>query len=252
MRRPIIAGNWKMNLGPSSAAALARDIVSGVSKMNHVDIVLAPTFVSLSSVAAEVRGSKVGLSGQNLHWEEGGAYTGEIPAPMLVEVGCRYAIIGHSERRQLFGETDENVNFKIKAALAHNLTPIVCVGETLDEREAGRTMERVEIQIGGAFAGLRQDDLRRVVLAYEPIWAIGTGRTATPQQAQEVHGFIREKLASRFTDAVAQDIRIQYGGSVKPGNAGELMGQADIDGALVGGASLNAESFVAIIDATSG
>jgi triosephosphate isomerase (TIM) len=251
MRTPIIAGNWKLNKGPAAAAALARGVRERVAGRQGVDVVLAPPFVSLPAVQAVLVGSDLGLAAQNLHWEDSGAFTGEISAPMLREVGCDFVIIGHSERRQHFGETDETVNFKVNAALAHGLVPIVCIGETLEEREDGRTNDRVEIQLRGGLTGLTGDQMRRVVLAYEPIWAIGTGRTATDEQAQEVHGFIRRVLTQRFDDDVAEAVRVQYGGSVKPDNVAGLMAMPDIDGALVGGASLTVESFCALVEAGS-
>jgi len=247
MRRPIIAGNWKMNKGPAAASALAMGIRDAVEGVRNADIVVAPVSVSLSAVADALRGSRVALSAQNLHWEDSGAYTGEISAPMLKELGCSYVIIGHSERRQYFGETDETVNFKVKAALAHGLTPIVCFGESLEERESGTTEARVESQLVGGLAGISASDLAGMVLAYEPIWAIGTGRTASEEQAQDVHAFVRNTLAARYDRATAEAVRIQYGGSVKPANVAGLMAQPDIDGALVGGASLTADTFGALV-----
>lgn len=251
-RRPIFAGNWKMHKAPHAARQLALDLRRSLSRIDSADVVLAPVFVSLPAVAEAIQGSPLALAAQNMHWEQSGAYTGEVSGPMLKEVGCTYVIIGHSERRQYFGETDERVNLKVKAAIASGLRPIVCIGESLAERDAGRTTERVEIQLGGGLARLEPRDLGDLVLAYEPIWAIGTGRTATAEQAQEVHAFIRGALASRFGGDVAAATRIQYGGSVKPDNVAGLMAEPDIDGALVGGASLTADSFGAIVTRGSG
>jgi triosephosphate isomerase len=245
-RRAIIAGNWKMNKGPAEAAELARGVLRGTRDV-RAEVVVAPTFVALAAVADVIRGSHVALAAQNLHWEDSGAYTGEISAPMLAELGCRYVIIGHSERRQLFGETDETVNRKVRAALAHGLVPIVCVGESLEEREAGETRARVGRQLAGGLDGISGEDVGRMVLAYEPIWAIGTGRTASDEQAQEVHAFIREQVAERWGSQTASALRIQYGGSVKSSNVAGLMSCADIDGALVGGASLQADGFSQLV-----
>ena len=247
-RQPIMAGNWKMNKTPSEAAELARTLRRNLARFKGVDVVLSPPFVSLPAVAEALANSPLDLAAQNLHWEDKGAYTGEISGPMLAEIGCTYVIIGHSERRQYFGETDETVNKRIRAAYAHGLKPIVCIGETLEEREAGRTRERIETQLEGGLAGFGEADLDGMVLAYEPVWAIGTGRTASTEQAQEVHAFIRSLLTSRFSASFAQKTRIQYGGSVKPANVAALMAETDIDGALVGGASLTAESFSALVE----
>ena len=247
-RRPIMAGNWKMNKTPSEAADLARALRRNLSRFKGVDVVLGPPFVSIPAVAEAIANSPLEIAAQNLHWEDKGAYTGEISGPMIAELGCTYVIIGHSERRQHFGETDETVNKRIRAAFAHGLLPIVCIGETLDEREAGQTRDRVESQLGDGLAGFDESDLSGMVLAYEPVWAIGTGRTATTEQAQEVHEFIRSFLAKRFSAAFAEKTRIQYGGSVKAANVAALMAQPDIDGALVGGASLTAESFSALVE----
>jgi triosephosphate isomerase len=248
-RRILIAGNWKMNTRQADAAALARGVVEAVGEKPPVDIALCPPTVYLSLVADAVAGTPVGLGAQNLYAAEDGAFTGEVNAGMLTDVGCRYVILGHSERRAIMGETDEQVNQKLHAAMAGNLIPIVCVGETLEDREGGRTEQVVETQIGGSLKGL--DDVRAagIVVAYEPVWAIGTGRTASPEQAEAVHAFIRGLLAQLFSDDVASQIRIQYGGSVKPGNAKELVGQPNIDGALVGGASLKVDDFLGIITA---
>ena len=251
MRTPIIAGNWKMNKTPEQARALAAGVVEGTAELDGVEVIVGPTAVALPAVAEAVEGTHVGLAAQNMHPEPSGAFTGEVSAPMLREVGCTHVILGHSERRQLFGETDDQVRHKLEVALEHGLTPIVCVGETLDVRKAGRTMDRVGFQVRAAFAALDPEQAARVVLAYEPIWAIGTGETATPAQAQEVHATIRVILAELHDEELARSVRIQYGGSVKPHNIEELIAQPDIDGALVGGASLEAGSFSAIAAAAA-
>jgi len=254
-RRKIVAGNWKMNLDRARATELARAVSSRHAEAGGVELVLCPPAAYLSTVGAALglveaaSPSGVALGGQNMHDKPSGAFTGEIAPPMLVDLGCRFVILGHSERRTLFGETDATVNAKTKAALAAGLTPIVCVGETLEEREANRTQAVVTTQIHGSLAGLSPADLERIVIAYEPVWAIGTGKVATPQQAQDVHALIRGLLGSLATPAVAATVRIQYGGSVKPDNAADLAAQADIDGALVGGASLKADDFLGIAKA---
>jgi triosephosphate isomerase len=248
MRTKIVAGNWKMNKTASEAAALIAGIKKEVEGVTNVDVVVCPPFTDLKDAAAAVAGSNVKLGAQNVHWEASGAFTGEISAAMLKDLGVTYAIVGHSERRQYFGETDETVNKRTKAALAAGLTPIVCVGETLAERDAGQMESVVARQTLAGLAGLG-DDLAKVVVAYEPVWAIGTGRTATPAQAQEVHALIRRTLAELSNGDLANTIRIQYGGSMKPDNAKELMGQPDIDGGLIGGAALKADSFAAIVKA---
>mgnify|MGYP000162133646 FL=1 len=245
MRVPLIVGNWKMHGLREEARALARAVHEGVRNLHGREVGIAPPFTALTTVAEALAGSAVTLGAQNMHWEERGAFTGEISPLMLRDAGCRFVILGHSERRQYFGEDDASVHRKVRAALAHELTPIVCVGETLSEREAGQTLDVVGRQVRGALLGLQADAIRHVVVAYEPVWAIGTGRVATPQQAQEVHCWIRNLLAETF-GSVAEEVRILYGGSVKPENIDELMAEADIDGALVGGASLQAESFVRI------
>jgi len=245
-RRKIVAGNWKMNLDRAQAADLARAVAGRQAEAKGVELVLCPPAPYLGTVGAEVGGSTVAVGGQNMHDKASGAFTGEVAPPMLLDFGCRYVILGHSERRTLFGETDAIVNAKTKAALAAGLTPIVCVGETLEEREAGRTSQVVTTQVHGSLAGLSAADLARAVIAYEPVWAIGTGKVATPTQAQEVHALIRGLLAGLSSPAVAATIRIQYGGSVKPDNAADLAVQPDIDGALVGGASLKADDFLGI------
>jgi len=245
MRRAVIAGNWKMYKTVSEAEALAGEIGAGAK--GHAEVVIAPPFTALAAVAAVLRGGAVSLAAQNMHAAVEGAYTGEVSPVMLKDVGCSHVILGHSERRQFFGETDEGVAKKAEAALAHGLCPIVCVGESLAERESDRTMEIVERQIERALRGLSADQVARILVAYEPVWAIGTGKVATPEQAQEVHAFIRKRITVSHGDPAADAVRILYGGSVKPENIGMLMGQGDIDGALVGGASLTA-SFLKIVD----
>lgn len=246
-RKPIVAGNWKMNRTVAEAIDLATAIRRELGDCKEVDIVLCPPFTALKSVSEVITGSHVDLGAQNMHWEKNGAYTGEISAHMLRELYCHYVILGHSERRAYFGETDEIVNKKTKAALAANLQPIVCIGETLAEREAGKTAEVITTQVRGSLADLSPRELVGSILAYEPVWAIGTGKTASPEQAQEVHALIRSLLEELADEAVAQSVRIQYGGSVKASNARELFGQPDIDGGLIGGASLEARSFVEIV-----
>ncbi|MEO1618135.1 MAG: triose-phosphate isomerase [Planctomycetota bacterium] len=248
-RRVIIAGNWKMNTRANGAAELAEGVAKAVGENPSVEVAVCPPSVYLAKCADVLAGSAVGLGAQNLYPAEDGAYTGEINASMLTDCGCRYVILGHSERRAILGETNEQISKKLAAALAGNLVPIVCVGETLGDRESGKTESVVEEQLRGSLEGLDEMRAPGVVIAYEPVWAIGTGKTASPEQAEEVHAFIRELLGKLFTPAVAEQIRIQYGGSVKPGNAKELLGQTNIDGALVGGASLKADDFIAIIEA---
>lgn len=238
-----------MNTRSDSAVALARGVVDAVGEAPNAEVALCPPAVYLAAVADAIAGTPVELGSQNLYAADDGAFTGEINAGMLTDVGCRFVILGHSERRALMGETDAQVSEKLHAALAGNLIPIVCVGETLEDREAGNTEKVVETQVRGSLAGLDEVRAAGIVIAYEPVWAIGTGKTASKEQAEEVHAFIRKLLGELFTDDVANQIRIQYGGSVKPGNAKELLGQPNIDGALVGGASLKADDFVAIINA---
>ncbi len=247
-RKKIIAGNWKMNKTPEESRQLAMQLVAEIGGFNACDIVVCPTYTGLEAVRNAIAGAtNIHLGAQNLHQEKNGAFTGEISASMLVGTGCTYVIIGHSERRQYFGENDALVNQKTKSALAAGLKPIVCVGETLDVRESGGTEKLVREQVRQGLAGLTEAQLASTVLAYEPVWAIGTGKVATPAQAQEVHLWIRSELAACFGEAVATGFRIQYGGSVKSDNAAELLNQPDIDGALVGGASLDAAGFAAII-----
>jgi triosephosphate isomerase len=246
MRTPVIAGNWKLFKSIAEATAMVNELKQLVAGTTGVDIVVAPVFTALNRVADALSGSNVRLAAQDCYWEEEGAFTGEVAPKLLVDAGCSHVIIGHSERRQYFGETDETVNKKSKAAIAAGLTAIVCVGETLAERESDRTFSVIETQLKGGLDGLSVDQLLRVVIAYEPVWAIGTGKTASDAQAQEVHAFIRSLIAQLFDLACADAIRILYGGSVKVDNVKGLMAQADIDGALVGGASLKADSFAAI------
>ncbi|RLT18355.1 MAG: triose-phosphate isomerase [Planctomycetota bacterium] len=249
-RRTIVAGNWKMNLDRAKARDLATAVAARAAEAGTTELVLCPPAVYVETVAAALGGSSpVALGAQNMHDQSSGAFTGEVAPPMLLDLGCRYVILGHSERRTLFGETDAVVNAKTRAALVAGLTPIVCVGETLEEREGGRTAAVVTTQVQGSLAGLTPADLEKIVVAYEPVWAIGTGRVATPQQAQEVHALIRGLLGGLASPAVAAKVRIQYGGSVKPDNAADLAVQPDIDGALVGGASLKADDFLGIAKA---
>ncbi|HVX14716.1 MAG TPA: triose-phosphate isomerase [Pirellulales bacterium] len=247
MRRPFIAGNWKMNLNRQQAVELAKTIAERSGEFAGVDLAVCPPSVYLDAVGQALAGSRVGLGAQNMYHEASGAYTGEISAAMLLDVKCRFVILGHSERRHILGETDEQINRKVTAALAAGLTPIVCVGELLSEREAGQTAAVIGSQFAGSLAGLTAEQMGRVVIAYEPVWAIGTGKVATPAQAQEVHLDLRNLIAGRYNADLAQTVRIQYGGSVKPSNASELLSQPDIDGALVGGASLKADDFFGIV-----
>jgi triosephosphate isomerase len=252
MRTPFVVGNWKMHKTVAEALALVTELKNQLASLREVDVGVAPPFTALHPVAKRLEDSPIVVAGQDCFWEAKGAFTGQIAPAMLRDVGCTWTIIGHSERRQLFGETDATVARKVPAALAAGLGAIVCVGETLAERDAGTTTRVVETQLAGGLAEVGKDAIDRLVIAYEPVWAIGTGRTATPAQAQEVHAFIRGWLGGRFGAAAAAAIRIQYGGSVKADNAVQLMKQADIDGALVGGASLQAADFVAICRAAKG
>lgn len=246
MRQPILAANWKMQKTTGEAEAFVRAFLPLVADASGVDIVIAPPFTALQRVGTALQGSGVVLAAQNVNAEEKGAFTGEIAPRMLTDLGCAYAIVGHSERRTLYGETDQVVAAKAAALLQHGVRPIVCVGESLEEREAERTPALISSQLEGSLASVPVERAAEIVIAYEPIWAIGTGRTATPEMAQEVHAMIRERLRGRF-GAAGDQIRIQYGGSVKPENVRDLMGQADIDGALVGGASLEPDSFSKIV-----
>jgi triosephosphate isomerase len=248
MRLPLIAGNWKMYKTVGETEQFFRDFLPLVAGSRHCEIAIAPPFTALAKAVEMTRGSNVFISGQDVFWEKQGAFTGEIAAAMLVDAGCRYTIIGHSERRQFFGETNQTVNRKLGAALAAGLEPIVCVGELLEEREAGKTESVLKKQAQEGFAGLTPAQFARIIIAYEPVWAIGTGRTATPEIAEEAHRFIRSVVAELIGQDSAAGVRILYGGSVKPDNIKGLMAQADIDGALVGGASLEAKSFSAIVN----
>jgi triosephosphate isomerase len=247
VRTKFVCGNWKMHKTVAESVALVKELAGVIGEVaGKVQVAVAPPFTAIHAVAQAAAGTAIEVSGQDVFWEVQGAFTGEVAAPMLAEAGCRHGIVGHSERRQYFGETDESVKKKAAALLAAGLCPIVCVGETLAEREAGRTLEVVDRQVRQGLAGFPGEQLAKVTIAYEPIWAIGTGKTATTAQAQEVHAAIR-KILRELGGAVAERMRIQYGGSVKPENAGELMSQPDVDGALVGGASLKAKDFLAIL-----
>jgi len=248
MRRPVIAGNWKMYKTIAEAVDFVTKLQPLVAAAYHCEVVVAPPFTALRAVAEAAKGSNIAVAAQDVHWDKEGAHTGDVSPTMLVEAGCTHVIIGHSERRQDHGETDESVNRKIKSVLAAGLTPIVCVGELLAEREAGGTERVLERQVQGGFAGLTPQDFSRIIVAYEPVWAIGTGRTATPEMAAENHRFIRGLVRRQFGEELAAKVRILYGGSVKPDNIGGLMAQEEIDGALVGGASLKVDSFTAIVN----
>ncbi|MGB7582238.1 MAG: triose-phosphate isomerase [Sedimentisphaerales bacterium] len=252
MRKSFIAGNWKMNTDVHSSVKLAEGVVLGCKDVagSKVDVAVCPPFVYPQQVGKALQSSHIGLGSQDIYFERKGAFTGEISSAMLKDVGCAYALCGHSERRHVIGETDELINKKVHAAILGGLLPILCVGELLDERKANKTDEVVTRQMEKGLAGLIAEKMSAVTIAYEPVWAIGTGLTATPQQAQEVHALIRKLVAQMYDRKIADAIRIQYGGSVKPDNAGELMSQEDVDGLLVGGASLKAEDFVAIVKAS--
>ena len=246
-RTPLMAGNWKMYKTISESIALVQELKKSCEGVRDREILVCTPATSFAAVRDLIRGSNLQLGAQNLHWETQGAFTGELSGPMLKEAGCQFVIVGHSERRQYFSEDDASVNKKMKAAFQHGLTPIVCVGETLQEREAGDTLKVVERQVKVGASGLTPEQASRLVIAYEPVWAIGTGKTATPEQAQEVHALIRKLLSGLYGEAAAQKIRILYGGSVKPDNVDSLMAQPDIDGGLVGGASLKAADFARIV-----
>lgn len=246
MRKPLMAGNWKMNKTVEEAVSMVKSLKDAVAGITDVEILVCPTFTALYAVNNEIKGSNINLGAQNLFWEAKGAFTGEISPSMVKDTGCSYVIIGHSERRQYFGETDETVNKRTKAAFTNGLVPVVCVGETLEEREKDITFKVIETQIRGGMANLTAEEAATVVIAYEPVWAIGTGKTATPDQAQEVHAFIRKLYKEIYGDA-ADKVRILYGGSVNPKNVSDLMKQPDIDGGLVGGASLEADSFAQLV-----
>ncbi|MCQ9206264.1 MAG: triose-phosphate isomerase [Omnitrophica bacterium] len=251
MRKPIIAGNWKMNKAAAEATLLANGIKRDLFDVGNVEIVLCPPFTSLSLVGDVIQDTPISLGAQNMHWEKEGAFTGELSAAMLKEAGCKYVIIGHSERRAYFGETNESVNKKVKAALREGLVPIVCVGEKLEDRESGKAFDVVSEHVEKGLEGLGESEAVKIVIAYEPVWAIGTGKTASAAQAEEIHKFIRELLSKKYGKKTSESICIQYGGSVKPDNIKELMTEIDIDGALVGGASLKEESFVAMVKEVS-
>ena len=248
MRKTVIAGNWKMNNDLKESEKLIVELKNLLqNEKPNCDVIVCPPFTSLSEASKLVSGSSIKLGAQNMHFEENGAFTGEISASMLKSVGCEYVILGHSERRHIFGESDEVINKKIKKALAAGLKPIFCIGELLEERENGTTNDVVKRQVLKGLDGISADDMKKIIVAYEPVWAIGTGKTASPAQAQEVHEFIRDLIEIDYSLEVANDLVIQYGGSVKPDNAKELLSQKDIDGALVGGACLKADSFLGII-----
>ncbi|MFH1996101.1 MAG: triose-phosphate isomerase [Candidatus Omnitrophota bacterium] len=251
MRKPIIAGNWKMNKTVTESIDLANRIKRDVYNVEDVDIILCPPLPSLTEVSEIVQNSNIALGAQNVHWEEKGAFTGEVSCEMLKDAGCTYVIVGHSERRALFGETNGTVNKKAKAVLRHGLIPIVCVGETLEDRNRGTAFDVIKDHVENSLQGLLTDEMIATIVAYEPVWAIGTGVNATSAQAQEAHAYIRGLLGVIYGKDAADAVRIQYGGSVQPGNIGELIGAADVDGALVGGASLKAESFSEIIRRSS-
>ena len=246
-RKNFIAGNWKMNTTLDEARALAKSIVDVLGKESDVDVAVCPPYTNLLAVGEIIKDSNVKLGAQDVHWESKGAYTGKVSCNMLKSVGVTYVILGHSEQRQYFGETDQTVNKKVKAVLASDLLPIICVGETLDERKSGKMDEVIERQVRGAFEGISETDANKCTIAYEPIWAIGTGETATPAQANDAHQFIRKIIAQMFNDETAMAIRIQYGGSMKPDNAKDLLGQSDVDGGLIGGAALKASDFAGIV-----
>ncbi len=251
LRKKLIAGNWKMNKTNGDAVTLVKEIATAAGQNNDVEIVVCPPFTSIEAVGKALEGSTIKLGAQNMHPEASGAFTGEISAPMLRAIFATHVILGHSERRQYFGETDAFINQKVIAALKNQLKPILCVGETLAERDAGSTLKVVQTQLEAGLEGVSKEQAPTVVIAYEPVWAIGTGKVATTDQAQEVHAFIRGLLTKLFTEPVAQKVRVLYGGSMKPANASELLAQKDIDGGLIGGASLEARSFVELINAAA-
>jgi len=247
MRKSVIAGNWKMNNDINESQKLVSEILNGLGNDDKCGVIVCPPFTSLSEVHTLVKNSVIKLGAQNMYFEKSGAFTGEVSADMLKSVGCEYVILGHSERRTIFGESDELINSKIKTAINNGLKVIFCIGESLSEREEGITNDIVKRQLTKGLKNITADELKNIIVAYEPIWAIGTGKTATPEQAQEVHAFIRKLIADIYSDQIADNIVIQYGGSVKPDNASTLLSQTDIDGALVGGACLKADSFLSII-----
>jgi triosephosphate isomerase len=250
-RRILIAGNWKMNKTATEAAALVNEIKRGVFDVTDVDILVAPPFCDLSLVSDVVTDSNIALGAQNMYFEDSGAFTGEISADMLKDCNCTHVILGHSERRTIFNEPDELINKKVKKALEKELTPILCIGERLEEREANKTFEVLTSQLEGDLTDIGADDMKKIIIAYEPVWAIGTGKTASPEQAQEAHAFIRDFIKKRYSDEVASNLIILYGGSVKPANVEELVTQEDVDGGLIGGASLKAESFIELVKKSS-
>ena len=246
MRRPLIAGNWKMYKTPKQAKELAEQLKTGLADVKDVDIAICPPFTALPVVAEVIKGSNIGLGAQNMHYETKGAFTGEISPEFILEFGCKYVILGHSERRQFFFETDELINKKLTTALKMNLYPIFCIGEKLAERESNKTFEVIKTQLTNGLSGIK-DGIEKVIIAYEPVWAIGTGKTATSKQATEVHSYIRDWLKKNYGQTIAEEKRILYGGSVKPDNIDELMAESELDGALVGGASLEAQSFIRLV-----
>jgi triosephosphate isomerase len=249
MRRYLYAGNWKMNKTVSDAVALARALRDGLEREARHEVAVMPPFTALAAVAEALKGSAIAVGGQDMHWEREGAFTGEVSPLMLRDLGCTFVILGHSERRHIFGESDEAVGKKVRAAFDNGLTPIACVGETLAERDSSRTLETVERQLERALRALAPEEAARAVVAYEPVWAIGTGKVATPEQAQDVHAFIRKRVTSSHGEDAAAAVRILYGGSVTPANAAGIMSQADVDGVLVGGASLKPDTFLPIVRA---
>jgi triosephosphate isomerase (TIM) len=249
MRKKVIAGNWKMNNDLNGSIGLISELKKGVNEQTKAVVIICPPFTSLETTQTLLKDSRIKFGAQNMYFEENGAFTGEISPSMLKSVGCEYVVLGHSERRTIFGETDQIINKKIKTAIKHNLKPIFCIGETLEEREKGFTFEVIERQVRFGLEGLTEAELENLIIAYEPVWAIGTGKTASKEQAQEVHAFIRKLVAKLLSPSFAEKLIIQYGGSVKPDNAVELLSQPDIDGALVGGACLKADSFLKIVDA---
>lgn len=246
-RKVVIAGNWKMNKTGAEGKAFVEEFIPKVKDINNVEIVVCPTYTALEAVVEAAKGSNVKVGSQNIHWAESGAFTGEISAEMLKAIGVEYVIIGHSERRQYFGETDATVNQRIKAALAANLKTMFCIGEVLEDRESGNTNSILDVQIRNGLVDITASDMDSIIVAYEPVWAIGTGKTATPEMAEETHAFVRSVLVDMFGQEVADKVRIQYGGSMKAANSAELVGQENIDGGLIGGAALEAESFYQLI-----
>ncbi len=252
MRKPIVGGNWKMNRGtPEESKEMLEKLIPLVKGIDKVDIVIMPPFTALTSVYKIIKSTNIKLGAQNMYYEEKGAFTGEISPSFLKEIGVEYVILGHSERRDIFKESDALINKKLRKALSMDLKPIVCIGEHLEEREAGKTKERIQFQMNETFKDINKDQIKKTVIAYEPIWAIGTGKTATPEQAEEIHIFIRELLSQKYNEETANYVRIQYGGSIKPDNAEDLFNKENIDGGLVGGSSLQADSLVLIIKAAN-